>query len=263
MFKNFFLTIFFLTSLYLQASSSTCCYWQPKSTAEKILVSQNIISLAPNITEIVCYLGGENRLIGITNDCNFPIGISKKRKVGKYTFPDLEKILALQPAVVIAENSADPRFLQKLQAYNIEYKTYNFRNLSVFFKELKKINKEFGFPGKNKIQKLENLYAKKHKPANNKKILIMIWQKPYIVAGSDVFLSEYFKNLGYENIIRRKGYPNISYEYLLKINPDILVNLSSEKIKLPAKTLIIKQLDSDIMMRLSPRLIEYYEKLSL
>jgi iron complex transport system substrate-binding protein len=222
----------------------------------------SIISLAPNITEIICYLGGEQRLKGITNDCNYPSSIKKITKVGKYTFPDLEKIVALQPATVIAESSADKRFLAKLKNCNIPYQLYNFRELNLFFTELYKLDKNLKLNGVEKIKKLEKIYKHQQQKYRNKKIIIVLWQEPYICAGKDVFLSQYFEHLGFKNCLSGIGYPQLDLERVYRCDPDYLVNLSGKKFTKLKKAQLIEGLNPDIMLRLTPRLIEYYEKLS-
>lgn len=221
-----------------------------------------IISLAPNITEIICYLGGEERLKGITNDCNYPSSVKKITRVGKYTFPDLEKIVALQPATVIAEASADKRFLAKLKSCRIPYQLYNFRDLNSFFPELYRLDKDLKLNSSAKIKDLEKIYKNKKHKATGKKILIVLWQEPYICAGKDVFLTQYFEHLGFINAISSPGYPQLDLERAYRCNPDYLVNLSGKKFTKLKKVRLIEDLNPDIMLRLTPRLIEYYEKLS-
>lgn len=63
---------------------------------------QRIVSLAPNITEILFALGLEKEVIGVTRYCNYPDQARTKEKIGGMVNPDLEKIISLQPDLVIA-----------------------------------------------------------------------------------------------------------------------------------------------------------------
>ena len=54
-----------------------------------------IVSLAPNITEILFALGLGDRIAGVTNYCNYPPEALKKEKVGMLLNPSIEKILSL------------------------------------------------------------------------------------------------------------------------------------------------------------------------
>ena len=63
---------------------------------------QRIISLAPNVTEILFALGLENKIIGVTRYCNYPKSAQTKNRIGGMIDPDLEKIIDLRPDLVIA-----------------------------------------------------------------------------------------------------------------------------------------------------------------
>ncbi len=223
-----------------------------------------VISLAPNITETICYLSGTDRLAGITNDCNYPPAVKNITRVGKYTYPDLEKIIILQPAVVIAEQSADPRFLQALTEKKVTYKLYDFKNMDKYFSEVTRLNNDLGLNGLSKINRLKLLWQMHKRSGLNKKIIILLWQEPYIVAGQDVYLTKYFEHIGYYNIIKQKNYPTIDPEVFYKDGLDIVINISGRKLKLTkVKAKVVDDLDQDILMRLSPRLVEYYEKICI
>jgi iron complex transport system substrate-binding protein len=76
---------------------------------------KRIISLAPNITEILFALGLENRIIGVTRYCNHPEKARSKNQIGGMVDPDLEKIIALHPDLVIAFRGNPLRLIQRLR----------------------------------------------------------------------------------------------------------------------------------------------------
>ena len=63
---------------------------------------QRIISLGPSATEMVYALGIFDRLVAVTTADDYPSEVSKLEKVGSIDNPSLEKILALQPDLVLA-----------------------------------------------------------------------------------------------------------------------------------------------------------------
>jgi iron complex transport system substrate-binding protein len=63
---------------------------------------QRIISLAPNITEILYALGLEEKIVGVTRYCNYPKEALILERVGGMVDPDLEKIIALRPDLIIS-----------------------------------------------------------------------------------------------------------------------------------------------------------------
>ena len=66
-----------------------------------------IISLAPNVTETLYLLGAQDRLIGITTQCNWPEAAKHKPKIGDLLNPNYEVILAAKPDLVIASTAGN------------------------------------------------------------------------------------------------------------------------------------------------------------
>ncbi len=75
---------------------------------------QRIVSLAPNITEILCALGLMNKLVGVTRYCDFPPPVREKEKIGGFLDPNIEKIQSLRPDLIIAFRGNPLRLLHKL-----------------------------------------------------------------------------------------------------------------------------------------------------
>jgi len=62
---------------------------------------QRIISLAPSNTEILFALGLGEKVVGVTDWCDYPPEAQQKEKVGSYDTPDIEKIVALNPDLIL------------------------------------------------------------------------------------------------------------------------------------------------------------------
>src|SRR4030042_1612597 len=92
---------------------------------------QRIVSVAPNVTEILFALGLGDRLVGISSYCQFPPEALKKEKVGGYINPSLEKIVALRPDLVIGIAEGDLKtFVDKLAKLKIPVYITNPQNVA-------------------------------------------------------------------------------------------------------------------------------------
>src|SRR5262245_17051202 len=60
-----------------------------------------IVSLVPSVTELIYALGGQARLVGRTDFCDYPAEAREKPSVGGMVAPNLESIVALKPDLVI------------------------------------------------------------------------------------------------------------------------------------------------------------------
>jgi iron complex transport system substrate-binding protein len=80
---------------------------------------RRIVSLAPNITEILFGLGAGNRVIGVTRYCDFPAEARLKVKIGGFLDPDLEAIRTLGPDLVIGFRGNPLEALDRLKAMGL------------------------------------------------------------------------------------------------------------------------------------------------
>jgi iron complex transport system substrate-binding protein len=60
-----------------------------------------IISLSPHITEIIYAIGADSNLVAVSDFCRYPPAAQKKEKIGGLIDPNIEKIVALKPSLII------------------------------------------------------------------------------------------------------------------------------------------------------------------
>lgn len=80
---------------------------------------RRIVSLAPNITEILFTLGAGDRVVGVTRYCDFPPEAALKPKVGGFLDPNLEAIRTLEPDLVIAFRGNPLEALDRLRGLGL------------------------------------------------------------------------------------------------------------------------------------------------
>src|SRR5262249_58614638 len=68
---------------------------------------QRIISLVPSVTELIFALGGQDRLVGVTDFCDWPAAAKRKPSVGGVISPSLRTIVTPRPGLVIATDSGN------------------------------------------------------------------------------------------------------------------------------------------------------------
>ena len=81
---------------------------------------ERIVSLAPNLTEIVYAVGAGDRLVGNTTFCNYPAAAKNVAKVGDTLQPSIERILALRPQLVLVSTASQlEAFTKQLNEHQI------------------------------------------------------------------------------------------------------------------------------------------------
>jgi len=83
------------------------------------LNAQRVVSLAPNVTEMICYLGLSDRLAGRSDFCDYPPEVLKLPSVGGFIDTSLEAIVALNPDLVVAYQGNSLELIEQLRKLSI------------------------------------------------------------------------------------------------------------------------------------------------
>ena len=87
------------------------------SNGNKVTIEKEptkIVSVAPNLTELVCKLGLKDKLVGRSDYCDYPADVADIQSVGTIMTPDIEKIISLEPDLVIVSTHFDEENTKKL-----------------------------------------------------------------------------------------------------------------------------------------------------
>lgn len=82
--------------------------------------AHRIVSLSPAMTELICVLGAEKELVGRSSVCDYPATIRTVPVAGDFANPNLEKILALMPDIVVTNDLINPSVEKVLRARKIQ-----------------------------------------------------------------------------------------------------------------------------------------------
>lgn len=80
---------------------------------------QRVVSLAPNITEILFTLGAGGQVAGVTRYCDFPPEAAAKTKIGGFLDPDIERIREIAPDLVVAFRGNPLDKIERLDALGL------------------------------------------------------------------------------------------------------------------------------------------------
>ena len=190
---------------------------------------RRIVSLVPNITEELFDLGVQDRIVGVTTYCQRPPEAQSKERVGTVVEVNVEKILSLQPDLVIASPLTDHKQLQKLQSVGIRVEVFppprDFEALCVNFSQLAHmVAREER--AREIIQQAERgLAAIKGKVQGLPKprVFVQIGERPLVAAGGDSFIDDFVTFAGGINIAREVKTSVYSREEVVRKNPDIII----------------------------------------
>jgi len=206
-------------------------------TASSTDTPKRIISLAPNITEILFELGVDDRLVGVSSFCDYPEAAKQKSKIGGLSNPSLEAVVSLKPDMVFLTHDGNPQaFEERLRSMKIRTVVIQARKISDLPRGIRQVGAVVGATEKAEflavnIEKRINVFVERQrispglaKPAKKQKVLFIIWPDPLIVAGPGTTTDEALTLLGLDNIAARTStaYPKYSIEEILRQAPDLI-----------------------------------------
>lgn len=194
--------------------------------------AQRIISLAPHVTELLFAVGAGDQVVAVSAYSTYPQQAQSLPVISAGTGLDLERIVALQPDLVIAWKSGNPaaqvRRLEKL-------------GLKVFYSEPREIDaiadtlQRFGILTGQVVQAdkaaarfREQVVALRSRYQNKNPVSVFyqVWQQPLMTVNGRHMISHWISLCGGENIFSNLAslVPVIDMESVLVANPLIIVS---------------------------------------
>jgi iron complex transport system substrate-binding protein len=203
----------------------------PDSGAQAIC---RIVSLAPNLTEILFALGLGERVVAVSSDSNFPAEVASQRKVGTFWQPNTEAIVAARPDLVVTLSFEQHRAAaDSLQRLGYRVLSVRIETVEELLAAIRQLGQAAGCVSQADTlaamiqQRLSEVQARANgiAPENRIKVLWVVQTEPLRVAGRDTFPSRLIEMAGGQNAIDRtvQQYPPIGAETLLSCAPQVIL----------------------------------------
>jgi len=244
---------------------------------------QRIVSLAPSVTEILFALGLDDRIVGTTDYCDYPEAAKSKTRVSGYSTPDLEKIVAVQPDLILAESIHENTVLPALEKLGLPVFVTSATSIDVILREITVLGQ---ITGKSKAaQKLANDMTQRINavtsrtsalPAKDRPgVLYVVWFNPIWTMGSETFTDDLIAKAGGTNVFSAdfERARVVSLEAVVTKNPQVILvsamattaDLVYNSIKKESRLAgidaiknnrVYKITDSNLIERPGPRIVE-------
>jgi iron complex transport system substrate-binding protein len=251
-------------------------------------VPQRIVSHVPSITEMLFALGVGERVVGVSDYCDYPEEAASKTSVGNYFNPSIENIVALEPDLVLTDGHSEGiKQLDELEP-PINYMVIDPKDIDGVFKDLELLGKVTGSEGEAEelIESMQDSIANVLalvEGAPRPKVLFIIDATDLTfpwTAGQGSFIDAFITMAGGENVAAQAegAWVQLSIEEIVNIDPEIII--------LPAKhgtaftspetlmehavwqgTTAVKEgkifiIDDDLVSRSGPRIVQGLEELA-
>jgi iron complex transport system substrate-binding protein len=191
---------------------------------------KRIVSLAPNLTEMVFALGKRDDLAGDTDFCDYPAEASQKPHVGGPINPNLEQIVALKPDLILATKSINRReTVYALDRLGLPVYVTDPHSVDEMILSVEHLAKVLGADTaattlveglRTRLGDLDRRLAR----AAPRRALFIVWTDPLISVGRETFIADALRRAGGRSVVDTAAeWPRISFEEIIRLQPEFLV----------------------------------------
>ncbi|NLK22411.1 MAG: ABC transporter substrate-binding protein [Epulopiscium sp.] len=243
---------------------------------------QKIISVNPDITEIIFALGEQQRLTGKSDYCDYPEEVQNIESVGGIDNPSIEKIAELKPDIVLASRIFTREADAKLQELNIQVLILDSnQSFEGIYDTITTMGQILNVSPKAEAMvtdmkdKVQNVIDKvKDEPKPSIYYVVGFGEAGDYTAGGDTFIGKMIEMAGGENAARDLEGWQYSLEKIVEQNPDILIcskyydaksgieNAQGYKDLSAVKGDRLLEIDNNLLDRQGPRVAQGLEELA-
>lgn len=245
---------------------------------------QRIISLAPNLTEIVYAIGAGNRLVGDTTYCDYPEEAKHVVKVGDTLQPNIERIIALRPELILVSTASQlESFTTQLDEQRIAVFVTDPHDLEGVFRSITSLGDLLGT--RERAEKLvEDLRARAQsveesvRSTKPVKVFYQLSAQPLYTAGRDSFITDLIRRAGGQSVTAdvAGAWPRYSDEAALAARPEAIIVPTGDAMNTAANVEIavslkrspaalegrVYRINGDLLSRPGPRLVGGLEEMA-
>jgi iron complex transport system substrate-binding protein len=193
---------------------------------------QRIISLAPSNSEILFALGLADRVVAVTDYCNYPPEAEAKPTIGGFSTPNMESIVALSPDLILATSIHEAKIIPQLESRGLTVLALNPKRIDDVLEAILLTGKVVGVD-ENAAELVTSMRQRIKAvtertvglaPEQKPRVFYIVWHDPLMTAGSGTLQDELVEKAGGLNIAHELvDYADISLEAVITANPEVII----------------------------------------
>jgi iron complex transport system substrate-binding protein len=193
-----------------------------------------VVSLAPSITELVFALGAGERLVGVTSHCDHPAGARSLPRVGGYTEPNIELVLAARPDVVLVP--AEGTLLgptTRLRSLGLRVAPVTVTALPELFTACERLGALLGVPSRGAALAADlrgrfGEVRRRVRALQPRPTLVIVDHRPTVAAAPGTFVHGLLEAAGGANVLEGspQRWPQLGSEAIIGLAPEVVVDVS-------------------------------------
>jgi iron complex transport system substrate-binding protein len=190
-----------------------------------------VVSLAPNLTEIVFAVDAGKLLVGVTSYCDYPPEAQSVEKVGDTLHPSIERIIALRPQVVLVSTASQlENFTRQLDSHQIAVFVTDPHDLEGVFRSIQQVaeildRKAAGEQLNNTLRARTQKVEESVKSRPRVTLFYQLSDEPLYTAGKDAFVTDLIRRAGGVSVTQEVpgAWPKYSAESALASRPEAII----------------------------------------
>jgi len=190
-----------------------------------------IVSLAPSVTETLFAMGAGARVVGISDFCDYPPAVVDLPRIGSFVSPSVEAVLALEPDVVIGNQSpGNLRAVETLRRAGVRVVIVRPTRLADVPTTTRQIAAAAGTPeaGERLVARMDReMAAVRARLADvpRRRVLMVVGRTPLVAVGPGSFLGDLVAEARADNVVSSGGaWPRLSVEFVIAADPEVIID---------------------------------------
>lgn len=197
------------------------------------LIALRVVSLAPNITEMVLFLGGKPHLVGVTVHDTFQ-AVKDVPRIGGFADPSYETLVRLHPDRVLLTDTQKPLFEEALSRLGLPVMVVHTETVDELLASMDTLAQLLGNPkAAQRVARIRDMLETVTPLPDSPTVLIVVSRHPgslegLYVAGRNTFYHDLLSRRGLVNAVDRKGYVPMDLEHALSLHPRWIVDITGD-----------------------------------
>jgi iron complex transport system substrate-binding protein len=242
-----------------------------------------IVSLAPNLTEIVYAVGAGEQLVGDTEYCDYPFQAKSVAKIGDTIHPSVERIIALRPQIVLVSTASQlEAFTKQLDQQQIAVYVTNPQSFDDVFRSIQALGDLLGHHDRtatllNELRQRAAAVEVATKQTKPLRVFYQVSDSPLYTIGRDSYMTDLIRRSGGVSVTADVpgAFPRFSDEAALASRPEAIIlptggsmGTANSKVVAPLKDSPavlnnrVYKINEDLLQRPGPRLVDGLEEMA-
>ncbi len=192
-----------------------------------------VVSLSPNLTELIFHLGKGDCIVGRSSACDYPAEAKKLPIAGKFGVPSMEFVAGLKPDYIVSSGIRDDGIRKNIEELGIKFILLPNETIDDYYMAVSELGRilECNARADEEIRRVKKIFDLEKKitgtvpPGKKPRVYLEVWDNPLMTVGGRSFVHDLITMSGGVNVAggEKTGYLKCSKEWVILSKPDVII----------------------------------------